>query len=89
MRKYDEAFAWYTRSALKGDPHAQYRLGRAYERGLGTTADPVEACRWYMLASARGQSQAAESVSRLSGVLTAEQIGEAKRRAAETPGGKP
>ncbi len=37
--------------AEKGDAKKQFRLGQAYELGLGVPKDPAEAMRWYRLAA--------------------------------------
>lgn len=46
------------RSALNGDPDAQYSLGWAYYHGEGVVRDLREAVRWYALAAEQGHADA-------------------------------
>jgi hypothetical protein len=43
---YAKAADWYTLAAEHGDPYAQYKMGRAYTRGLGVPIDRVQAYKW-------------------------------------------
>ena len=43
---YAKAAEWYTLAAEHGDPYAQYKMGRAYTRGLGVPIDRVQAYKW-------------------------------------------
>ena len=61
---YAEALAWYKKSALRGHPVAQYRLGAMYAEGYAGGLDAVEAYKWFTLAMA-GQSQVKAYDSRL------------------------
>ena len=47
----EAAFSWFTRAATQGVPEAQYQLGKAYQGGIGTKADPTQAYQWLTLAS--------------------------------------
>jgi TPR repeat protein len=49
---YERALVEYERA--DGIPFAQYRLGRMYEKGLGTTQDDAQAAHWYRAASDAG-----------------------------------
>ena len=53
-KKYDEAFAWYKKSADLGDPTGQYGGGRAYYDGNGVESNYAEAVKWYTLAAEQG-----------------------------------
>ena len=46
------------KAADSGDSEAMFRLGRAFEKGLGVDADLLEACKWYQEAAARDHPQA-------------------------------
>lgn len=46
--------------AEKGDPKAQYELGRMYELGRGVSKDFVEAYKWLHLAAEQGLKKALE-----------------------------
>jgi TPR repeat protein len=47
---YAKAAAWYTMAAEHGDPYAQYKMGRAFTRGLGVPIDRVQAYKWLTIA---------------------------------------
>jgi TPR repeat protein len=47
-----EAIRLYEVAAAAGEFLAQVELGRIYSRGLGVTADPAAAQRWYSTAVA-------------------------------------
>jgi TPR repeat protein len=81
-RDDDAASGWYKKAALQGDPRAQYHLGRACERGRGEPKDLVEAYKWYLLSSERGDKRAADAAARLKTALTPAQLDDAKARAA-------
>ncbi|MCF4164246.1 sel1 repeat family protein [Zavarzinia compransoris] len=44
--------------AEAGDPLAQFDVGAMYDNGLGVSADPVEAARWYQRAARQGDPSA-------------------------------
>jgi TPR repeat protein len=46
-----ESLAELTAAAKKNNVEAQYKLGRAYELGLGTPASPKDAMEWYRRAA--------------------------------------
>src|SRR5262245_48416470 len=48
--------------AEAGQVEAQIDLARALESGVGTTADPAEAARWYLAAANRGNPEAQTTV---------------------------
>jgi len=54
------------RAAELDEPHAQYTLGRIYERGIGTKKDPVVAMKWFILAAEQAHQQATQKVEELS-----------------------
>jgi len=45
-------------AALEGDMFEQYALGVMYELGIKTTADHIEAMKWYAMAAQQGHSTA-------------------------------
>lgn len=63
---YNQAMAWYQRSAAKGFAVAQYRLGTLYERGLGTTVDLARAKLWYKRSAEQGNVKAMHNLAVLS-----------------------
>jgi hypothetical protein len=48
-----QAFLWYARSALAGDPNGQNNLGACFEHGLGCEQSYANAVKWYRLAAAQ------------------------------------
>jgi TPR repeat protein len=50
------SFARHLRAlAEKGDADSQYKLGTAYDEGLGVSKDYAEAFKWFRLAAEQGQ----------------------------------
>ena len=82
-KDYRRAFTEWLEAANGGDAKAQMRLGRLYESGLGVPQNFVEAHRWYNLAAAGGIGDAAKARDALAGRMSAEQIAEAQKLAAE------
>ena len=62
---------------------AQYSLGNSYYKGDGVPKDYVKAYAWWNLASAQGHKTAAKSRGQLEAIMTAEQVAEAQKLAAE------
>ena len=82
-----QAVAWYREAADQGHAGAQFNLGVMYSNGEGAPQDYVEAHKWRSLAASRvtgdEQKQYAEARDALAKVMTPEQLGEAKKRAAD------
>ena len=76
-----QAFSWFLRAAETGHARARNNLGLMLFLGRGTTRDPIEACKWLLLASQQGDEKAAESLVKLSGRVSPEEMDEARRRA--------
>ena len=49
-----QAVEWYRRAAERGHYPSQARLGYCYAKGLGMTADPIEAFVWLSAAAQHG-----------------------------------
>ncbi len=58
--------AWLPR-ALSGDPHAAFRLGRAYAEGESRSEDFGEAARWFRRAAQAGHGPAQADLAMLYG----------------------
>jgi len=80
---YAEAVTWFRKAADQGMADAQFNLGNMYSKGQGVTQDFVAAYIWLNLAAARGESEAAEARDAVAQRLTAAQLAEAQRTAAE------
>jgi TPR repeat protein len=61
----------------------QYNLGLSYEGGVGVPKNLTEAYKWYNLSSAQGESAAATRRDRIAARMTAAEIAEGQRLAAE------
>jgi len=46
-KDYAEAFRWFQKSALQGNPGGEYMLGNMYSSGEGVERNDKEAIRWY------------------------------------------
>ncbi|MGD2083172.1 MAG: tetratricopeptide repeat protein [Chromatiales bacterium] len=55
---YATALRLWRPLAERGDPGAQYRIGRLYEEGRGVPEDDAEAVGWYRKAAAQGHIKA-------------------------------
>ena len=74
----DKIFACYQISAIRGFAPAQVEVGKAYERGIGTEVNPLEAYVWYSLSSERRNPEAVQLLDQLSDKLNYQQITEAR-----------
>jgi TPR repeat protein len=79
LKDYFEAAKWYRKSAEQGHVHAQSALARLYYAGNGVPVDYVAAHKWMSLAGAQGDEEARKFVALIEGLMTREQISEAKR----------
>jgi TPR repeat protein len=77
-----EATKWYRKAAEQGEVVAQVALGARYFLGEGVAKNYVEAYKWNNLASAQGNEHAKQLLSILEQQMTAEQIAEGQRLAA-------
>jgi len=79
----DEAVVWYTKAAEGGHPRAQNNLGLMYATGEGVQRDYIQAYKWWLLSSRKGDRIAERNRRRLKQKLTAAQIEDAERMAEE------
>lgn len=78
-----EAVNWYRKAAEKGNSVGQRLLGASYIKGQGVPQDHVQAYMWLTLALAKGDPQAADIRYAFASKMSAEQIAEARRLAAQ------
>ncbi|MCZ6722007.1 MAG: SEL1-like repeat protein, partial [Proteobacteria bacterium] len=81
---FPEALRWYRLAAARDDALAQNNLGLMYANGLGVERDFVEAYKWFELAAREGGEStelATGSLSRLTEVMSQEEIAAARARA--------
>lgn len=92
LQDYEEAIRWYRKAAEIGWPAAQLNLGFMYLRGQGVPQDYVEAHMWVNLALSQvdgpfatddSRREAASIRDSIAEKMTAQQIGDAQRRARE------
>ena len=58
LGEWDKAFAVLQPLAQAGNPAAQEKIGRLYQRGKGVERDYALAAQWYRRAADQGESQA-------------------------------
>ena len=58
LQSYVDAFRWYRKSAEKGNPAAQFKLGHMLETGEGVLQNEREALKWYRMSAKNGNSDA-------------------------------
>jgi tetratricopeptide (TPR) repeat protein len=63
---YQQALAWYTKSAAKANCVAQYSLGMMHKNGLGVPASSAEAMGWFQQSARQGYADAAKELALLS-----------------------
>ena len=63
-KKYDEALPKLKAAADKGHKKAQYRMGRAFDKGNGVQEDNVRAFQWYLKAANQGHAKSQYQVGR-------------------------
>lgn len=83
--KADTAMAskWYGSAAEGGDPTAEFIYGQRVCSGVGVAKDPVEGLKWLQIATSRGSADATDLAKQMENGMNAEQIAEAKKRAAD------
>ncbi|MFI9653919.1 SEL1-like repeat protein [Guyparkeria sp. GHLCS8-2] len=81
QQEYRQALQQFTDAARRGDPDAQYMLGRLNAAGNGTTQNFVQAHKWYNLAASRGHRHAAEARDSLAERMTSSQVARAQQAA--------
>lgn len=82
-QSYPSAVEWYLLAANRGSSQAQYFLGALYFQGDGLIQDPVEAYKWFAVSAAQNDPNGIECRDIVLAQLTAEQVDEGNRRAAE------
>ena len=78
-----EAVKWYRKAAEQGDAGGQANLGVMYAGGEGVPKNSVKAYAWWNLAADQGDKAAAWGRGQLEAIMTAEQVAEAQKLAAE------
>jgi TPR repeat protein len=81
QRNYALAIRHWGPLAQRGDPVAQYNLGRLYARGEGVARDLPEAYKWFTLATLGGRREGEQARQAMARVMTPVQMAEGLRRA--------
>lgn len=79
-RAYEQAYRMWAPLAEAGIPQAQYNLGVIYTNGNGIPRDYVEAYKWFAIALAAGNIDAAAALVTIAARMTKQQIAEAENR---------
>lgn len=73
-----EAMDWFRAAADLGVKDSQYNLGVIFARGLGSAADLPEAYKWFALAAAQGDDDAAQRRDDVALLLQPDQLAAAR-----------
>jgi localization factor PodJL len=73
-----KAVQWFRTAADYGVKDSQYNLGVIYARGLGVGLDLAEAFKWFSIAAAQGDNDAATRRDDLAKAMTPEQLEKAQ-----------
>jgi localization factor PodJL len=76
------AFRWFRQAAELGVADSQYNLGVLYQQGRGVNASAAEAMFWFLVAARQGDEDAAARAASLEPTLQANQVEQARARAA-------
>ena len=82
-KDHAEAAEWYRLAAEQGHASPQFSLGVMYAKGTGVPQDYVLAHMWFYLAEAAGHEYAVRDRDHAAGLMTPDQIAEARRLARE------
>jgi TPR repeat protein len=81
QRNYAVAIRLWGPLAQRGDPIAQYNIGRMYARGEGVGRDYAEAYKWFTLCAAAGRREGDQARNAIARLMTPVQMAEGLRRA--------
>ena len=84
-----QAVAWYRQAASRGVAIAMYKLGVAFEQGIGGPVDAERAAVLYALANRHGETLAKDALAQLGKTLEAAVLGRAVARAQAWRDGDP
>jgi TPR repeat protein len=77
-REYTKAPPWFRAAAEQGLPQAQYAYAWILKEGRGIEQDRVKAYMWFLLAMDGGYPAAQNDLGLLEGVLSKDQVDQAK-----------
>jgi len=73
-----KAVEWFLAAANYGVKDSQYNLGVIYARGLGPKTDLAESYKWFAIAAAAGDADAADRRDEVAAMLDADQLASAR-----------
>jgi TPR repeat protein len=83
QQDFAQAAKWFRQAAQRGHVQAQHDLGMLYHQGQGVEKDARWAYYWIKVAALQGDDKAEESLKKVAAGMSADQIREADRQAAE------
>lgn len=78
---FDQAIIWLKKAAISGDARSQFMIGTMNFNGNGGKKNNIRAYAWLMLAARSGLRNAANSLQKLDGAMTVDEIAKAKELA--------
>jgi localization factor PodJL len=75
---HDKALQWFLAAANYGVRDSQYNLGVIYARAIGVTQDLTESYKWFAIAAAQGDSDAAARRDEVAKVLAPDDLTKAR-----------
>lgn len=78
----EEAARWFLQAAEMGVPDSQFNMGILSAKGIGMRQDLEEGYKWFAIVAETGDSDARAKRDEVAGMLTAEQLENAKAAAA-------
>ncbi len=90
LQDSQKAFIWYQKAAYQGNKLAQQKVGSIYfSANPNSPANRIEAYKWYALAAAQGDEDAAKFRDKIAPVMSVQELAEANRRAKAFSVGEP
>jgi TPR repeat protein len=90
LQDSQKAFIWYQKAAYQGNKLAQQKVGSIYfSANPNLPANRIEAYKWYALAAAQGDEDAAKFRDKVAPVMSVQELAEANRRAKAFSVGEP
>ncbi len=80
-RDFGRALDVWLPLARQGNVGAQFNVGRMYYYGQGAGRDPVEACKWFLLAADGGNAEAKQALVMIYPTLSRAAVAQATSRA--------
>jgi len=90
LQDSQKAFNWYQKAAYQGNKLAQQKVGSIYfTENPNSPQNRIEAYKWYALAAAQGDEDAAKFRDKIVPIMSVQELAEANRRAKAFSVGEP